>query len=245
MKSFFTLAVALFLGTTLSQAQSLKLIDLNGNDVTNGVFSDVVDTSSLDPYEFDVDVINLSSNALSIGCSRVFNQFPGQSESYFCWDVCYLPMVNVAFSPLSVNANDTISGYFHSYFRPNYEVGTATTRYKFVNTANANDTATITVILYSGTLGIKNANLDAASSKINAYPNPASSFVSLKYDVAASKQAAVVITNELGQTVYEKSNLIGLGSIRLETADFTPGIYFYSLFEGSARVATKKLVITQ
>ncbi len=245
MKSFFTLLLLTFSSTFYLQAQNLRLIDLNGNDITNTTFSDVVDTNSLDPYELDLDVANLASTALSVNCSREYNAITPLAESYFCWDVCYLPMVSISNSSLTVNANDTLKGYFHAYFRTNFESGTSVMRYKFTNTANAADTASITIILYAGTLGVKETNYAAKNKLSAAYPNPTAGAISINYFVENSANSFLKISNELGQVVFEKPLEANRGTILLPSSVLQPGVYFYSLYSGNLQGETKKLIITQ
>ena len=245
MKSTVTFLVILFLGALNVSAQSLKLMDLNGNDVTNAVFSDVYDTSSIDPYEFDLDVINLSASNINVECSRTLNSILPQSESYFCWDVCYSPVVSAAFTPLTINANDTLSGYFHAYFTPNFQAGTSTMRYLFRNDANPNDTANITIIIYTGTLGVQNGIASKNNSIGSVYPNPAKEFTSIKYAVEDFNASTIVISNELGQVIEEQKLTKNKGAIRLNTGAYQPGIYFYSLFVDGLKLSTKKFIVTQ
>ncbi len=245
MKSIFYATLLTLFTVQVSSAQSLKLIDLNGNDMTNAVFSDVYDTSSIDPYEFDLDVINTSANNILVSCVRSSNQILPQSESYFCWDVCYSPIVSSAFTPLAINAQDTLAGYFHAYFLPNFQSGTSTMRYRFANTTNAADTASFTFILYTGTLGIDSKGAASKSTLSNAYPNPSKGIISIKYSVEQSNNSALQITNDLGQVIYQESLNRSNGVVRINSADFKPGIYFYSLVVDGAVGAAKKLVITQ
>ena len=171
MKKILLLIPAIFVALLSIQAQNIRLIDLNGNDVTNTTINDNVDTASIDPYEYDLNVINASLNNVSINCARIVNNLIPVSESYFCWDQCYSAIVDLA-QPIAVNASDTITGFFHAYYNSYKQVGVSTMTYQFFNIAN-NDTASITLVLNAGTLGIKNNGLSAKNKISNAYPNPA------------------------------------------------------------------------
>ena len=111
MKKISILIAFIGLSVLSIKAQNIRLIDLNNVDVTNSTVYDVVDTASLDPYVYHADVINATAAPVSINCERVQNNITAVSESYFCWDQCYSPVVDLA-QPLTANAFDTIKGFF-------------------------------------------------------------------------------------------------------------------------------------
>ena len=78
----FLLAVSLFFAVG-SQAQNINLIDLEGNDVTNGTVYIFIDTASIDPYEHDLHVANATSVSASMKCARTLNNLIPIAESYF------------------------------------------------------------------------------------------------------------------------------------------------------------------
>lgn len=244
MKKSLLIVSMLFASAFSIQAQNIQLNDLNDNNVTNTTINAWVDTSSLDPYEYDLNVINTTPNAVSVNCARVLNDILPSSESYFCWDQCYSSIVDLA-QPITINAFDTIVGFFHAYFNPYHQVGISTIKFQFFNTANTNDTSNITIVLDSNPLGIKNIGLSAKNKISSAYPNPASGFTAINYAVESANNSTLKITDELGQVVYDKTLENTKGTVKITTSEFKPGIYFYSLNVGNTRVSTKKLVITQ
>ena len=236
----------LFLSTQIIANAEIILKDLNGNDLTNGEFSDVVDTASLDPYEFDLDIINTSNSTIAISCSRVMNNIVTNSESYFCWDVCYTASVNTSQTALSVNAFDTLAGYFHAYYNSLKQVGESRLRFKFTNVANAADTANITLIFYSGTVGIAKTGNNKESYLYNAFPNPTNTFSTVKYRIQPSvKKAVLKVNNALGIEVIAQELNTENGSFDLNTQNLAKGVYSYSLWIDDAMVESKKLLITK
>jgi Secretion system C-terminal sorting domain len=239
------LLVTLFLSSVFSlTAQNIRLIDLNGNDVTNTTIYDNVDTSSIDPYEYDLNVINNTSNNVSINCWRFVNNLVPISESYFCWDQCYSTIVDLA-APIAVNANDTITGFFHAYFNSYQQSGVSVMSYQFFNPANTNDTANITLVLNAGTLGVKSIGLSATNKLGSAFPNPSTGLTSINYLVDNGANAAITLTNELGSVVYTQQLENSKGTVRINTSALAAGIYFYALQIDNATVVSKKLIVTQ
>jgi hypothetical protein len=241
----FLLLISLVLASGLTlTAQTFRLIDLNGNDMTNATHYDVVDTASLDAYVYHLDVVNLTANPVSINCARTLNNLVAISESYFCWDQCYSPIVDLA-QPLTAAAFDTIKGFFGAYLNTYQQAGVSVMRYQFFNTANVNDTANFTLVLNAGTLGVKSLSANSKNKIGNAYPNPASNVTSIKYSVENAKETSLKITNELGEVVYIQQLENNKGTLQIPTSNFAAGIYFYSLSVGNANMEVKKLVITQ
>ncbi len=77
------------------------------------------------------------------------------------------------------------------------------------------------------------------------YPNPASSFVSMKYDVNEyAKSAKIVLFDMLGKEV--KQLIIGdkQGVAKINVSDLSSGVYFYSFLVDEKAVVTKKIVIS-
>ncbi|MBK9477974.1 MAG: T9SS type A sorting domain-containing protein [Bacteroidia bacterium] len=238
----FLLAVSLFFAVG-SQAQNINLIDLEGNDVTNGTVYIFIDTASIDPYEYDLHVANATSVSASINCARTLNNLIPNAESYFCWDQCYSPIVDSA-QAMTINAMDTLFGTFHAYYNPFHQLGASTMRYQFFNT-NSSDTANITLVINATPSGIKNVGLSAKNKIGNAYPNPAAAQTSINYSIENASNSYIKITDAVGMEVYQERLSGTKGTVRLNANDFSEGVYFYSLYVGSTKVSTKKLVITQ
>lgn len=238
----FLLAVSLFIAVA-SQAQNITLIDMEGADVTNGTVYIFIDTASIDPYEYDLHVANATAVSATINCARTLNNLIPNAESYFCWDQCYSPIVDVA-QPMTINAMDTLFGTFHAYYNPFHQLGSSTMRYQFFN-INSNDTANITLVINATPAGINNVGLSAKNKIGNAYPNPAVAQTSINYSIENTSNSYIKITDAVGVEVYQERLSGTKGTVRLNANDFSEGVYFYSLYVGRTKVSTKKLVITQ
>ncbi|MGB5930122.1 MAG: T9SS type A sorting domain-containing protein [Cyclobacteriaceae bacterium] len=86
---------------------------------------------------------------------------------------------------------------------------------------------------------------DADGVKIGeAYPNPAESFIELKYAISnPDVRVKVVFHNLLGVRVSEHTLKAGDSSLTLSTEKFIPGVYFYTVNIDDQNVVTKKLIV--
>lgn len=81
-------------------------------------------------------------------------------------------------------------------------------------------------------------------SKLNAYPNPATSEFTLAYNPQwAAHGGKVVIRNILGSVVYQ-SELSTNGKMKISTEHIKAGVYFYSIEDNAKNlISTRKLII--
>ncbi len=77
----------------------------------------------------------------------------------------------------------------------------------------------------------------------HAYPNPASEFVDLDYQVAGNQELRLVFYNVLGEQVKELPLDRDQRSIRVSMRDFANGLYLYQLVIDGRSVATKKIIV--
>lgn len=77
-----------------------------------------------------------------------------------------------------------------------------------------------------------------------AYPNPAESFIELKYAISdPDVRVKVVFHNLLGVRVSEHTLKTGDSILTLSTEKFIPGVYFYTVNVNDQNVVTKKLIV--
>jgi len=77
------------------------------------------------------------------------------------------------------------------------------------------------------------------------YPNPADQQTLITYEIISPSDVELKITDIAGrivQNIYEGSQTIGEHTIRLETKDLKPGVYFYNINAGNY-VETKKMIV--
>jgi hypothetical protein len=93
----------------------------------------------------------------------------------------------------------------------------------------------------AGTPSLGNNNFTKTEASYYSYPNPANNLVNINSNVDGAK--SVVITNMLGQTVYNSENEGTLFSIN--TNELTPGIYYVTIREINSGSITKLKFVKQ
>lgn len=77
----------------------------------------------------------------------------------------------------------------------------------------------------------------------HVYPNPASDFVDIDYQVSGSQDLRVSFYNVLGEQVKEYILDRDQRTMRISLRDFSSGMYLYQLSIDGRSVATKKLIV--
>jgi hypothetical protein len=92
-----------------------------------------------------------------------------------------------------------------------------------------------------GVTGIEEAHI----TYMQAYPNPATGDINLKFDVAAAQEMDIQMVNALGQLVYNESYLAssGLNRTKISTASLPAGVYMLTLRNGKTMKMEKVTLI--
>ncbi|MCF2487446.1 T9SS type A sorting domain-containing protein [Dyadobacter sp. CY347] len=78
----------------------------------------------------------------------------------------------------------------------------------------------------------------------NIYPNPASEYADLDYNITANiRDAKLIIYNVLGSQMAELPLNRNDRKLRVNTKDMPTGLYFYQLSLDGQKVATKKMLV--
>jgi len=83
----------------------------------------------------------------------------------------------------------------------------------------------------------------ANKTEFSLAPNPAQDQVNVRINSASATQTKIVITNAVGQLVYENNNVDAkLSNLNISTSDLEKGVYFVSVIQNN-QTFTKKLVV--
>ena len=76
------------------------------------------------------------------------------------------------------------------------------------------------------------------------FPNPASTSAALEYEITGElRDAKIIISNVLGSSLGEYKLTRDAHKVQFNTAEFAPGIYFYTLSVDGKSLFTRKLII--
>lgn len=117
----------------------------------------------------------------------------------------------------------------------------------------------ISVIIFSSVFASQNGNLknlfsnqiqeDTSSlnfydiQKLKLYPNPASDYLFIEYDVIFVKEAKLQIYNSIGAVVYTINLEERKDNIKIPVSEYKNGLYFCSLKIDGKLFKTKKILI--
>lgn len=193
---------------------------------------------------FEAIFHNKTSDSVNIKVARNDILIMEGSVNYFCWEACYPPPIDISGLYMTIPAG----GYsedsdFSGHYEINETIGISLVEYTFYNMDNPFENVKIVVKYDSFITGIHD-NILSNIRLSEAYPNPATNFVTIDYDMPSEvDEASVRIVNILGSVVNEQIIESGNKKLRLDVSDLKDGIYFYSIIINDYIFSTKKLII--
>ncbi len=249
MKKILTsVLVLMFVSNTFGQ--NLRIFDL-GVDVTNDTITVPVMAGSAAVN--DLEIHNVTSSAVTFKVGRIISPIDSCANVYFCTGtLCYSPQTATTWYPTgsgqTINAMSNLPSGPGTYgIAAHYDVCPTfcntdfTVKYVLYNTFGTPDTSFVT-INYVCTSGI-----DENAQEVNAiaFPNPASSTLSINYSIKESyNHGKIIVFNMLGKQVKELVISDKQAVAKLNVSDLTAGIYFYSLVIDDKTMVTKKLIVS-
>lgn len=236
MKKIVTLI--LFLAVTAVYAQSFQ-ISYDGAQVAGTI--DFIAEEADDDNELVLTITNTSTEEENIYLTKyVLAEVPGSYNLFCIGDACY--EASTSSTPLVLQPGESSDGrFFHMLYNPGGTEGTTTVKYVFTS-GDYQDSVTVNYIY--GNVGVEEAAVSVNS--LTAYPNPATSSVTIAYDLSNMRNSAdtrVVITNLVGSKVAVRPIAGTSGKVSMDISNLDSGIYFYSIESAGKVVSTKKLIV--
>ena len=241
-----TTALSLLLSIVYGYSQNIVLLDDNKNVISNTIVDVSIAPSSNSTLELLVK--NSGSSPDTIKVVRTIYSVDGADQTQFCWGgLCYLYTTNTSSLSLTIAPGDTVN-YAQNGFHAIFNAGTASVtrliHYKFYNMHNYSDSTGVT-LRYLSPAGINELS-EESGILANAYPNPANSLISVKYDInGASEKGKIIFYDMLGKSVKEIILNDKQGIAKINISDLNAGIYFYTLMTDDKAISTKKLVVSR
>ena len=236
-KIALTILLALFATASFSQSIKLFYESEDAGDTLNIPVERINDEST-----FWLSVKNNTSDSLYITVAKeVLSELP-DSYNTFCLGNCFDPSVTVSPFTLDLAAGESSTNdQFHLVYYPANQYGTTIVKYRFYDERINEPAREIVVKFITDEVGIDEP---IAAKLFNAYPNPATSNVTIQYDFAGcSSNANIVITSLVGNRVYSQALSNNSGKANIDLSNLVAGIYFYSLEVNGQAISTKKLIV--
>jgi len=245
MKKITLLIAGILLGASSLFAQSLEIIWPYGNHSLND--STIIVNGALPTllYTEAFQVINVTGGTVNAKVKRIDEIVAAHSGNYLCWGNCYNASTSPIFtSPIAetIGAHDT-DQTFTADLNDTNNSGSSKFRYVFYNTANANDTASITIIFNVSPLGV-NSITDNVMHFSAPYPNPAGNNVSFTYTLNNIQQAEMEVYNTIGQCVETVPVNASSNKLNINVGGFPSGIYICKFSANGAEPVYQKLIVT-
>lgn len=166
-----------------------------------------------------------------------------------------LPFLTLPASPgldrmVSLNKTSAINAYYRSLLiSPNTVAAVAKTAPRPVQAETTATTPAETRPSQEESMRVERTQEDRlfANDRIvvsNVYPNPASDYAEIDYQIMAPVgEARIIVSDILGTPVAEYVLESNERKVRIGTREFPTGMYFYRLSLDGKKVATKKLLV--
>lgn len=195
--------------------------------------------------EFSAIVNNLTNVAVTTKFARNEIFMIDSAYSDFCWaGSCYPPIIDTSFLTQTLPAGgSSAEGDFLAHYNAKGTVGVSIIEYTLYNVINPIENLKVVVRYDTSPDGI-DENILKNIWVSDLYPNPASNYVIIDYDMPAEvKEASVIIVNLLGAIVKAQKIDARNNNMKLDIFDLNGGVYFYSINVNDEIYRTKKLII--
>lgn len=229
---------------TFAFGQTLQVFYDNA-PVNNGdtVYLNVTEPRSNSTFHFDIK--NNSGDTVWAQIKKEDISMAQEALHTFCFGECYTgdqsDIMPIAAGQLLSHTNDS-PYYFYTNYNPYNSSEISVVRFHIVNSRDEADEICYTAI-YSLAQGVNQGKPDILS--FTAYPNPAESHVTIKYNLknSSSQGMNIVIKNIMGQIIYTGQVNGKSDQISIDVNALPAGLYLYSLESNGAILLTKKLYI--
>ncbi len=243
-KNIYLLFGLTILSATTS-AQSLRLLDFKGEDISNGNIV-VNGPHDVDQVAARANLTNIGSQSLNIKIKATnVNLLDGQTYQ-LCWLLCYNFNVSPTPDPLPINPGDTLSD-FRGYLNPNLITGTSNITYVFYDMDNPDDSVSINVqYIITDQTSVNEFVSEKNLGIQKVFPNPTTDFINVVHNLDNTQNARIDFFDLAGKQVKSVSlQNSSAGLMRIDVRDLKEGVYFYSLVVNNKRQQTKKLVVNR
>lgn len=194
-----------------------------------------------------IRIKNISDKPIYVFIDRIEKVVGSTQTTSFCWgEDCY--EASIERLPLSKRIEPgEVSHAFVSVLQSGLVEGYSTVKYNIYTRSNKQE-----VVSHEVTYSVEgNRNSQTLYSSIaltfnEIYPNPVREFAIINYKINDPEtEAKVMLHNVLGSVVgtYELPALEQV--LKIDTKEFNPGVYFYTLFIDGDGILTKKLIIRE
>ena len=255
MKTIHTMALLMILSSG-SMAQSLKLKDIYGADVTGDTIDLIFHPDTNHGWSemiVEIFITNISGATIDVGAKKTeFNVQPDEYHSFCYGGTCFLNNTFVApsaFIPtITGGASDSSFSGHYRFDDLTHPGGICHVAYTFYDKTNPADSAIVYVnyntLLLSADDGFDKANMFLSEP----WPCPSSGIVNINYrlnDVRVSGTKYMVVSNMFGQRMAVIPVAEREGVISVNAGDWASGTYCCSVISGNGTIVSRRFLINR
>lgn len=234
------LSILMFAVISIGSFAQITILDMNGNDVTNGNFRpwQLVSGQEIGTHfkivnsgQFDTD-ISLKITSLNL---------PSDWNKSLCLIQCWPndPPANFSYSIMSGDtaSDDLIMNLTGgANLAEAFEYVVAVTEFSTGNTL-----ATVRMFGDAQTASVE--AVKATETKMSFSPNPSNGLVNILYSTAFNKNSKIVVRDLTGRTITTQILQSTQGTSSIDLSSYPAGIYLISMVSGGSTVSTQKLIL--
>lgn len=203
---------------------------------------------------FEIPLINLAQENITICIVRRMNALPGEWTSSFCFDEsCFPPFLDSIATTSDFQSSPIAPGAtvdFSLHVFPDTTRGLGQIKLVAKNMKNLADSIVVDLTASNELTGIKDIDVANDFKLFQNYPNPfnPSTVINFFIDTEAliSLDVFDVLGNHVGNLFSERKNA-GMHSITFQTGNLVSGIYFYRITanydNNNPKSFTKKMIL--
>lgn len=221
-----------------------------GLQAQNYEMSSTQDTILYNPADYFVyatpNLKNISGATVSLFAERRMNSLAPGHATNFCWGTICLGNDDNSSALLNESVslkNNDIDSTFKLTLLPDGKTGTTKVTMRFYNVSDATDFLDYTVVLEEDpTASITEGDLARGFDLSNPYPNPASTFAWIDYELPANvSQASLRISDMQGRVIGSQVINTFEDRAQIQTSELATGVYFVNLMAEDRIIAVSKL----
>lgn len=217
---------------------------LSAQDTTLTFLQVELDTIQVSPNTFEeyiyFNLINLADDPLQVSAQRFRNDLQPGHGSFFCWDLCYDTIQDVANDPILIAPGDTTEFEQYLVLKPNGIEGLSAVEMFFADTVGFILRRTYLFQVSDATTSV--ASFDSERGYLSApYPNPSQGPAQITYHLPLGvARAQLQVLDGLGREVARQELTQRKGTATLHLAQAPRGLYLVRLVAQQQTLLSQK-----
>lgn len=218
----------------------------------------VADSLSQIQIIFDCFVSNITSDEKEVKITREIVSYVNNASDQLCWGTCTIHFETddmVEKPTLTFAANDTkftglndetdyegLGGAFH--YLPMGNAGTTILKYTLISVNGLSEVEEdVLVVKYTANDNATSINETMMAKLSNPYPNPATTYAKIDYNMGTVNNASMTVYNVIGTKIKSFALNESEGTVVVNTSNLPAGLYFVNVEYKGQVIGNRKLMV--